>query len=141
MRDVLRVENWRQGLKLSASVLSILLHALQHVALFRCGSLMKSKATSHSDWLPSSVMRLKKTWENYDSVVFACVTTWIGLWVGYILQLFQTVSPRSHEKGKNENQQPTKLAALNWRSQNTYSTPSIFCFAGSHCCLSRGRPS
>ena len=49
MRDVLRVENWRQGLKLSASVLSILLHALQHVALFRSGSLMKSKATSHSD--------------------------------------------------------------------------------------------
>ena len=61
MRDVLRVENSIPGLELSASVLSMLLHALQHVALFRFGSLMKSKATSHSDCLPSSVMRLKET--------------------------------------------------------------------------------
>ena len=115
MRDVLRVENSIPGLELSAS-----------------------KATSHSDWLPSSVMRLKKNMRKLWQCSI-CMRQNLNRALGWFY--IATVSncfPRSHKKCKNEIQQLTKLAALNWRTEDhkiTYSTPSIFCFAGSHCCL------
>ena len=118
-----------------------LLRAIQLAALTQFLRLLQSKVNIRSGWLSSSLMRIK----NYINaavtvtVVFACVTIWKGPWVGYELQLFQTVLPDPVKYAKPKYNEKTKLAALNWRSKNTYSTPTILCYAGSHSCLSGGR--
>ena len=81
-----------------------MLPALQLAALTQFVRLLQSKVNIRSGWLSSSVMRIKNhiNIAVTVTVVFACVKILKGPWVGYELQLFQTVLPGSREICKIE---------------------------------------